>query len=342
MNTTSYFLQTLSSDIFNISNGSSSRSCQRDTSIQRIVFPWLYTILFFAGITLNTLSGMIFFRIPSTSTFIVYLKNALIADLIMTLMLPFKILTDLGLGPWQLKAFVCRFSAVLFYETMYISITLLGLISLDRFLKIVKPFGKMWLHSVSFAKVISALVWLFIFSLSLPNIILSNRPPTPSSVKKCASLKNQLGMKWHEAVNYICQFIFWTVLILMVLFYAIISKRIYDSYAKSKSRNIQKIKSTKFRVFIVVAVFFICFAPFHFTRVPYTLSQTGNVADCKRQNQLFLAKESTLWLATTNICMDPLIYVFLCKPFRKMLVKFSTARNKSTTEETMQITQTTV
>ncbi|XP_030072579.1 P2Y purinoceptor 13 isoform X2 [Microcaecilia unicolor] len=342
MNTTSYFLQTLSSDIFNISNGSSSRNCQRDASVQRVVFPWMYTFLFFAGITLNILSGLIFFRIPSTTIFIVYLKNILIADLIMTLMLPFKILTDSGLGPWQLKAFVCRFSAVLFYESMYISITLLGLISLDRFLKIVKPFGKKWLHNVSFAKVLSVLVWLFLFGLSLPNIILSNRTPTPLSVKKCASLKNQLGLKWHEAVNYICQFIFWTVLILMVLFYTIITKKIYDSFAKSKSRNVQKTKRTKCRVFIVVAVFFICFAPFHFTRVPYTLSQTGGVADCKRQNQLFLAKESTLWLATTNICMDPLIYIFLCKPFRKMLLTFSTGREKSTTKEITHSTQTTV
>ncbi|XP_029471903.1 P2Y purinoceptor 13-like [Rhinatrema bivittatum] len=326
----------MSSDIFNISNGSSPfpKNCQRDISVQRTVFPALYTCLFFAGISLNGLSVWIFFRIPSTSIFIVYLKNTLVADLIMTLLLPFKILTDAGLAPWQLKAFVCRFSAVIFYETMYVSIILLGLIGLDRCLKIVKPFGKKWLQNVSFAKILSMLVWLFMFSLSLPNIILSNQTPTPSSVKKCASLKNQLGLKWHEAVNYICQFIFWTVFILMVLVYSVIAKKVYESYTKSKSRNFQKTKSTTFRVFIIVAVFFICFSPFHFTRVPYTLSQTGSVADCKRQNQLFIAKESTLWIATANICLDPLIYIFLCKPFRKMLAKVTRRRYISTTMET--------
>lgn len=70
----------------------------------------------------------------------------------MTLMLPFKILTDSDIGPWQMKAFVCRFSAVVFYETMYINIILLGLIGLDRFLKIVRPFGRNWMNNVSQAK----------------------------------------------------------------------------------------------------------------------------------------------------------------------------------------------
>lgn len=326
----------MNTTLSNLSNETSSfaTSCKRDTTISHIVFPILYSVLFFIGLILNALSIWIFFQIPSTTIFIVYLKNTLVADLVMTLMLPFKIVTDSGMAPWQLKVYVCRFSAVIFYEMMYISIILLGLIALDRFLKIAQPFGKIQMQNVTHAKIISACVWLVIFSISLPNIILSSKKATPSSVKKCSSLKTELGLRWHSAVNYVCQVIFWTVFILIILFYTIISKKVYESYRNFKRKARETRNRMKAKVFIVVAVFFACFGPFHFIRVPYTLSQTGRVPDCTVQNQLFLAKESTMWLAASNICMDPLIYIFLCRPFREKILNMTFGKAKNSSMDT--------
>ncbi|KAK2495140.1 hypothetical protein MC885_013185 [Smutsia gigantea] len=214
-----------------------SERCPRDTRITQLVFPASYTVVFVTGMVLNTMALWVFVHIPSSSTFIVYLKNTLAADLIMTLMLPFKILSDSHLGPWQLRAIVCRFSAVILYETMYVGIILLGLIAFDRFLKVIRPFGKFFVQKPAFAKMASALVWVLLFLLSLPNMILSNQEATPLSVKKCASLKGPLGLKWHQVVNYICQVIFWTVFVLMFLFYVVIAKNVYNSYRKSKSKD---------------------------------------------------------------------------------------------------------
>ncbi|XP_066097823.1 P2Y purinoceptor 13 [Saccopteryx bilineata] len=297
-----------------------SERCPRDTRVAQLLFPAAYTAVFFAGILLNTLALWVFVHIPSSSTFIVYLKNMLVADLVMTLTLPLKILSDARLGPWQLRAFVCRYSAVVFYVTMYVGIVLLGLVALDRFLKIVRPFGKFSVQKPAFAKTVSALVWTLLSLISLPNVVLSDKAATPSSVRKCASLKGPLGLKWHQGVNYMCQVIFWTTLALMLLFYGVIAKKVYDSYRKSKSKDSRGSRKLEGKVFLVVAVFFLCFAPFHFARVPYTHSQTGSTASCRLQNQLFLAKETTLLLATTNICMDPLIYIFLCKKFTRRLL----------------------
>lgn len=129
-----------------------------------------------------------------------------VADFLMTLTIPVKVLTDAGLGPWQLRAFHCRYSAVLFYITMYISIILLGLISLDRYLKIVRPFGKCALQRVRVGQVLSAVVWVVMLSLALPNVILSDQPPRLSGGRvKCTSMKSKAGMLWHEGFNYFCQ-----------------------------------------------------------------------------------------------------------------------------------------
>lgn len=132
-------------------------------------------------------------------------------------------------------------------------------------------------------------------------------------------MKSKAGILWHEGFNYFCQVIFWGTLALMVVCYTFISKKVYESYKASKSRS-QASRKTKAKVFVVVGVFFICFAPFHFARVPYTLTQTGSlVSHCRAENALYIAKETTLWLSATNVCLDPLIYVFLCKVFRRRL-----------------------
>ncbi|XP_059187508.1 P2Y purinoceptor 13-like [Centropristis striata] len=305
----------------NSSLTNSSTRCVRDTSVTAVVFPVLYSLLFIVALILNSLAAWIFFRIPSTSTFVVFLKNVVVADLLMTLTIPLRVLSDAGVGSWQLRAFHCRYSAVLFYITMYISIILLGLISLDRYLKIVRPFGKCALMRVPVGQMLSAAVWLVMLSLALPNVILSDQPPRVSAGRlKCTSMKSRAGLLWHEGFNYFCQVVFWGTLALMVVCYTFISKKVYESYKASKSSSHAASRRTKAKVFVVVGVFFICFAPFHFARVPYTLTQTGGMAShCRAQNALYVAKETTLWLSATNVCLDPLIYVFLCKVFRRRL-----------------------
>ncbi|XP_010740080.2 P2Y purinoceptor 13 [Larimichthys crocea] len=305
----------------NTTLSNTSIKCVRDTSVTAVVFPILYSILFICALILNSLAAWIFFNIPSTSTFMVFLKNVVVADLLMTLTIPVRILSDAGVGSSQLRAFHCRYSAVLFYITMYISILLLGLISLDRYLKIVKPFGKGALQKVRVGQLLSAAIWVVMLSLALPNIILSDQPPRISGGRvKCTSMKNKAGLLWHEGFNYFCQVVFWGTLALMVVCYTFISKKVYESYKASKSRSQAASRRTKAKVFVVVGVFFTCFAPFHFARVPYTLTQTGSMTShCRAQNALYIAKETTLWLSATNVCLDPLIYVFLCKVFRKRL-----------------------
>lgn len=129
-----------------------------------------------------------------------------VADLLMTLTIPVKILSDAGLGSRPLRAIYCRYSAVLFYVTMYISIIFLGLISLGRCLKIVRPFGKSTPKRVRVGQMLSLLVWVVMLSLALPNVILSNQPlkNTPGKLK-CTSMKSSAGLRWHGGFIYFCQ-----------------------------------------------------------------------------------------------------------------------------------------
>ncbi|XP_038830229.1 P2Y purinoceptor 12-like [Salvelinus namaycush] len=323
-----------------VNNNFTKSNCSRDNVLKTVVFPVLYSLLFLLGLLLNGLAVWVFFSIPSRSHFIIYLKNIVVADVLMTLTFPFKVLSDSNMASVGLRVFVCRVSSVLFYLTMYISIFFFGLISIDRCKKTLQPFKVTNMARLARRKLLSVAIWASLLTLSLPNMILTSHNPT-SAYFKCSDLKTEAGLHWHEVVNYVCQIIFWGTLVTVIVCYTLITKELYSSYARTRAcrssgaihnagtdgghvegQRQSRRKSVSSNVFLVLAVFFVCFVPFHFSRVPYTLSQTRvHLFDCNIKLFFFQLKESTLWLSSLNSLLDPLIYFFLCKSFRTTLFK---------------------
>ncbi|KAK5868741.1 hypothetical protein PBY51_009731 [Eleginops maclovinus] len=309
-------------------------TCSRDNVVKTMVFPVLYSFLFLVGLVLNGVAVWVFFRIPSKSHFIIYLKNIVVADVIMTFTFPFKVLSDSNMASTGLRIFVCRVSSVLFYVTMYISILFFGLISIDRCIKTLRPFRGTNAARLVRRKILSGAIWTFLLVLCLPNVILTRKTPS-SPYFKCGDLKTEAGLYWHQVVNHVCQIIFWCNLVTVIISYTLITKELYRSYSRSTGGTISRATSgastrkhhqakrkMNANVFLVLAVFFVCFVPFHFARVPYTMSQTqGVLFDCKLKLFFFQLKESTLFLSSLNSVLDPLIYFFLCKSFRTTLFK---------------------
>lgn len=305
--------------MLNSSTSSPGSNCSHSTVITTTVIPLLYCLIFLAGLSLNALAAWVFLSVPSTRSFIVYLKNVAVADLLMSLTFPFKILADSGLARAGLSPFVCRYSAVVFYMNMYIGIAFFGLIGFDRYYKIVKPLFASFVHTVSYSKVVSAIIWLLLMIMSFPNMILTNEITKDSYATKCIGLKSELGRQWHKATTYICTGIFWIVFFLLIVFYTSISKKIYSSYKKFRRSSDTAKRKTSRNIFTIMLVFVVCFVPYHLCRTPYTLSQTSSQFTCQSQKSLFYAKEFTLVLSAANVCLDPIIYFFLCLPFREKL-----------------------
>ncbi|NXT02089.1 P2Y14 protein, partial [Jacana jacana] len=318
--------------MFNSSTNSSGNNCSDSTVIIKTVIPLVYCFIFIVGLLMNGVAAWIFLYVPSNKSFIVYLKNIVVADLLMSLTFPFKILADSEIAPPQFNMFVCRYSAVVFYTNMYIGITFFGFIGFDRYYKIVKPLFTSFIHTVNYSKVISIIIWLLLTLLSFPNMLLTNEITEENYYRKCINLKNELGKQWHNASSYISIGIFWIVFLLLIIFYTSISKKIYSSYKKfRRSSDVTKRKTSR-NIFSIMFVFVICFVPYHICRIPYTLSQTSSQFNCQLKTTLFYTKEFTLVLSAANVCLDPIIYFFLCLPFKEKLhqklhLKLKTSRD---------------
>ncbi|XP_051839228.1 G-protein coupled receptor 87 [Antechinus flavipes] len=320
-----------------LSNSSNlhERNSTANKEFVTIVLPVLYLVIFVASLLLNGLAVWIFFHIRNKTSFIFYLKNIVVADLIMTLTFPFRIVRDAGFGPWYFNVFLCRYSSVLFYANMYTSIIFLGLISIDRYLKVVKPFGDSRMYSITFTKVLSICVWVVMGFLALPNIILTNVQPTAETINECLKLKSPLGVKWHKAVIHVNSCLFVAVLVILIGCYIAISRYIQKSSKQFISQSSRKRKHNQ-SIKVVVAVFFTCFLPYHLCRIPFTFSHLDRLLDDSGHIILYYCKEMTLFLSACNVCLDPIIYFFMCRSFSRRLFKKSNIRTRSESIRSLQ------
>ncbi|XP_053279493.1 P2Y purinoceptor 13 [Pleuronectes platessa] len=294
-----------------------------DFTYNPTVVPALYFSMFPIALLLNGVAAWVSLHLKSTTTFVVYLKNLVAADLIMTLIIPWIAAADLPHLSKFLFVPSCRYYISIFYSTEYTCIALLGLIGLDRFFKIMTPQNKL-AQNLTLSKVISGSVWLIMFGgTALPTIILSNKSVANlTEITNCLTLKGPAGVELHKKITIYLNVFFWLVSVVIAVCYICIAHKVIQSFKTSGSNNNQGKQKIKLRVFVVVFVFFLSFAPYHIFRIPYTFQQVhqhSSKTTCAYLKSKF-AKEFTLWLANTNICMDPLIYVFLCREFKDKLM----------------------
>ena len=295
------------------------------------VLPALYMLISGVGLVLNVLAAWIFFRVPSDSGLVVYLKNMVLADLLMLSTYPWRVASEMDLGGWRLRVVVCRYTAVLFYSSMYVGIVFMGLISLERYVRIVRSSssssssfscGSPLLQSVGFARVLALLTWGLLVLSVLPNVVLTSQPGDERSSRDCMKLKSPLGVQWHRASSLSSVGLFWVTLLVLGFCYSSIACQIYRSYRRVRQDAGEVCRKSNRSILSLLAVFFVCFVPYHACRVPYTLSQMpGAGFSWHSRFLLFQIKEGTLFLSALNVCLDPVIYFLMCRTFRESLLR---------------------
>ncbi|KAI3354449.1 hypothetical protein L3Q82_018508 [Scortum barcoo] len=308
----------------------------------------LYILIFIISLPGNLLSVWAFIRSPrakclkifvvvplqqqSTS---VYLVNLLVADLLLLIALPFKILKDLGALPWKLMVFHCQVSAVSIYISLYASIAFLAFIITDSYLKDCHTPRSLRLLEVGFARLLSLVVWLLLLLIMVPNMALPIQQVQEQQYLSCSSLKKDIGLHWHALTVFLCTALFLNASVAVLLSSGLSLKRLLGSRNDSKLWvDARRAAGSVAAVAAVALAYIFSFVPYHVIRTPYTLAQTKVITDCPTKKQLFLWKESTLLLSVLHLCFDPLIFFYLCTPFRQKIRKMFPCCRKQTVGDT--------
>ncbi|XP_022623066.1 probable G-protein coupled receptor 34 [Seriola dumerili] len=293
--------------------------CAEHNALQ-IPFAVLYSVIFVLGLVGNLVALWVFFYIHSKKNSVrVFLINVAFADLLLVACLPFRILYHSHGDVWNLNPTLCKVVGNVFYMNMYMSITLLGLISVDRYLKMHRGSGtrhRLW--STRRSRALCAIVWILASALTLTYMISKN---DRGEQNRCFHYRQLLNEKWKAYINIFLLVLFWLVFISLVVSYGKIAHRLLrTSQEKPDLPNTVRYIRTAKKSFFILFLFTVCFVPYHMVRVFYIKTQITETS-CYWRDVADKANEVSLLFSALNSCLDPVMYFLLSSSVRKEVLR---------------------
>lgn len=323
----------------NFSGAPNSTTCAMDEHLLSRVLTAFYSVIFLVGLVGNIVALYVFLGIHRKRNSIqIYLLNVAIADLLLIFCLPFRIMYHLNQNKWALGVVLCKVVGTLFYMNMYISIILLGFISLDRYIKINRSLQQRKAVTTRQSIYVCCTVWAVALAGFLTMIILTLQNAGHNSTM-CFHYRDKLNAKGEAIFNLVLVVMFWLVFLLIILSYIKIGKNLLQiSKRRSKFPNSGKYATTARNSFIVLIIFTVCFVPYHAFRFVY-ISVQLNVSSCHWKEMVHKTNEIMLVFSAFNSCLDPVMYFLMSSNIRKIMCQLlsrrfqgESSRSESTSE----------
>ncbi|XP_016012049.1 probable G-protein coupled receptor 34 [Rousettus aegyptiacus] len=324
---------------YNFSGASNFTDCPMDEKVLSSVLIAFYSVIFIVGLVGNIIALYVFLGIHRKRNSIqIYLLNVAIADLLLIFCLPFRIMYHINQNKWTLGVILCKVVGTLFYMNMYISIILLGFISLDRYIKINRSIQQRKAITTKQSVYVCCAVWTIALAGFLTMIILTLKKGGHNSTK-CFHYRDKQNAKGEAIFNLILVVMFWLVFLLIILSYIKIGKNLLRiSKRRSKFPNSGKYATTARNSFIVLIIFTTCFVPYHAFRFVY-ISLQLNVSSCFWKEIVHKTNEIMLVFSSFNSCLDPVMYFLMSSNIRKIMCQLlsrrfqgESSRSESTSE----------
>ncbi|XP_076024578.1 lysophosphatidic acid receptor 6 [Genypterus blacodes] len=295
-------------------------NCTVDTSYRFTFYQVSYSVIFLVGFATNGMAVRRQCLSPCTvNSTAIYMASLLAADLFFLVSLPLRIyyyhqkaqaFYSESSSAWTPGAVYCQLTFTLKYISLYGGIFFLVCIAVDRYFAVVHPLASTP-RRLRVAQLVSGGIWCLVLGLSVCLPLLRSaaahrhRPCLldPSSQHHRTIILIALGVV-------LGSFLLPTALLLFS--YCRVLSVLRQPRQRSRSQHRSR-RHTLTVIYWVLAVFLFCFVPYHINLLGYTLTHVGLLPNC------FLAKVTkaihpvVLSLASSNCCLNPLIYYFSSK-----------------------------
>lgn len=315
-----------------------SDACVVEDPALRLPLAAGYSLIFLLGLAGNLFALWVFLFLHSSRNSVrVLLIHCAVADLVLLACLPFRVAYHLNGNRWALGGAACRLVGNLFYMNMYVSITLLGLIGLHRYLRLrgrgrARRFagsgscacgGRRW----PWSWVLCGGLWALSLAAAAPMIAAAEDNDTAG---KCFHYRPRSHRAKAKAYfNAAMVGYFWLVFAALAVCYACIGLRLLRaSRNQPRLPNAQRYGRTARKSFVVLLLFAVCFAPYHAFRPVYVHAQLHG-PQCQRARLLERVNEVMLLLSALNSCLDPVMYFLLSGSVRRAALRTLGGRFRS-------------
>uniref|UniRef100_A0A3P9LBP6 Platelet-activating factor receptor n=1 Tax=Oryzias latipes TaxID=8090 RepID=A0A3P9LBP6_ORYLA len=324
-----------------------------DSNFRYMLFSVVYSIFFIVGLLANVYVLFILQCLRDAKgmgEIGIYMTNLTIADLLFVCALPFWIGYYSRGGHWIYKDFLCGLTGSFFFINTYGTILFLGAISLNRYCAVTQPLNMTaWNHRRR-GIIVCVLIWLCTVSMAIPHLTSEGTHTDKDNLTRCfEGYHNETDTEKRKVAvtHFLIIGLFFVVFFLvmvcnLLIVQALLSQKPPQTELRSETliskksnktlsssgRRQRGVKQRALKMLLaVVGVFLLCFLPHHVVQAPWVLAVLkikegwGHV-DWNQNTLQTLndAHQITLVLMGLNCILDPVIYYFATKKFRRFIM----------------------
>ncbi|XP_024141072.1 hydroxycarboxylic acid receptor 2 [Oryzias melastigma] len=288
--------------------------------LEGIILPPVLTADVILGLLGNIVALWIFcFKLKNWNPNNLFLFNLVIADFLALVSLPLRI-DALLRGHWVFGDVMCRLNLFLMFSNRTASITLMTVVAVYRYFKVVHPHHRFNRMSMRQAALVAVFVWLLVISPRLPMLAYNHLKGSGNrtqcffftSYKEASSaIIFLVGM--HRVLT-VLEFI---VPMTLLLFCSI---RISSFLKERQMGKREKVSKAIRMCAAIAAVFLVCFLPTTVTTIGVWVIRSFRPWDCSAFYTFTQLTIVSLGLNFLNSALDPIVYIFSSSMFRKALL----------------------
>ncbi|PNI56102.1 GPR183 isoform 1 [Pan troglodytes] len=294
-------------------------------STARIVMPLHYSLVFIIGLVGNLLALVVIVqnrkKINSTT---LYSTNLVISDILFTTALPTRIAYYAMGFDWRIGDALCRITALVFYINTYAGVNFMTCLSIDRFIAVVHPLRYNKIKRIEHAKGVCIFVWILVFAQTLPLLInpMSKQEAERITCMEYPNFEETKSLPW--ILLGACFIGYVLPLIIILICYSQICCKLFRTAKQNplteKSGVNKKALNT---IILIIVVFVLCFTPYHVAIIQHMIKKLrfSNFLECSQRHSFQISLHFTVCLMNFNCCMDPFIYFFACKGYKRKVMR---------------------
>ncbi|XP_026371139.2 B2 bradykinin receptor [Ursus arctos] len=302
-------------------NGTAPSTCLYSDEwnwLNTIQAPFLWVLFVLAALENIFVLSIFCLHKSSCTVAEIYLGNLAAADLILACGLPFWAITIANNFDWLFGEVLCRVVNTMVYMNLYSSISFLMLVSIDRYLALVKTMSTGRMRGVRWAKLYSLVIWGCALLLSSPMLAFRTmKEYRDEGHNVTACVITYPSRTWEVFTNILLNFVGFLLPLTIITFCTVQIMQVLRNNEMQKFKEIQTERKATVLVLAVLLLFVICWLPFQISTVLDTLLRLDILSGCWDEYVIDVFTQIATYVAYSNSCLNPLVYVIVGKRFRK-------------------------
>ncbi|KAJ8003400.1 hypothetical protein DPEC_G00147930 [Dallia pectoralis] len=294
----------------------------------RILMPLHYTLVLTMSFLGNALAlHVIRPNLAKINSTTLYSANLAASDMLFTLALPLRI-AYYALGfHWPLGEVLCQVTALLCYANTYAGVNFMTCMAADRFVAVVLPRRFARLRQARTVRYICIGVWVLVLVQTLPLLSMKMTRRELDGTTTCMEYPNfEGGVVQGLPYILICGVVMGygiPVLIILCCYSALLWKLrlLARTEVSGRGQRLRRNRKASRLIVWVVFVFVVCFTPYHVNILQYMIRKLRYSPDCTQLLAFQVSLHITVCLMHLNPCLDPFVYFFACKGYKRRVMK---------------------